>query len=166
MSDSLFAAFMSSLVGGLLLAWFFAPTSAKSKLVGDRRVLTYGLMPKGLAVVFLIGLPILGVTNYLQGRSSVLLSVVTFAGALVAGIGLGLEFFRARVEFDSRQVNLYSPWRRQRSIPWVAFLEQKNRPGKPGYLFTTSGYGSVRISPLLQGHKEFLEYFNRMHSGS
>jgi hypothetical protein len=154
-----------AVIMGLVFKWIRASIPGRSKHQGDVRVLEVWLPLKVFAVLFAFFLSA-WVAFYLYESFSPVKAVVLIAMCAGFVLAVCLDAFRTRIEFDSQEVRVYSPWWQMRTVPWSAFREQLNKPGTPGYVFATTEYGKVRIAPFICGQADFLEHYKRMRGES
>ena len=127
----------------------------------ERCVLQYGDGDKALVIVLGTLLPASVLYLYVANQLDPLWALaVLMLDMLVVGYG-GLEFFKTRIEFDAKYVYTFSPWRKPRVIPWAVIMSCKYSPIRKWNTFDTFGYGSLRVSDLMEGKDAFLAKFKR-----
>jgi hypothetical protein len=73
----------------------------------------------------------------------------------LAVLALAANWWLTQIRVGPEQLEVRSPWRRRRSIPWDAV--RALRGGMKGYRIETATAGLVRFNQLQRGHRELLE---------
>lgn len=134
-------------------------SAAASSLGDDKIVLKYGDGPKALAIVLGTLVPVTVLFLALSNRLDFNVALWALAIDLLVVGYCAPEFFRTRIEFDAKEVHTFSPWRKSRVIPWTVIMSRKYSALKRWNAFDTFGYGSLRVSDLMEGRDQFIAKF-------
>jgi hypothetical protein len=133
---------------------------SSASLNSGRSVVKYGDAPKAFAIVLGTLVPASVLLLGMSGRMDFNVALwILLADFFIVGY-CAPEFFRTRIEFDSKEVYAYSPWRKARVIPWTVIMSRKYSSLKRWNVFDTFGYGSLRVSDFMEGRGKFIERFN------
>lgn len=142
-------------IGGLLYA---ARRQAKVRIHDARLVVEYGwgMRGFGLFAVLFAGFMVFIATRA-KPEEQIMAAAVS-GGFVLLAIILAVEVFRVRVEFDAESVRCFSPWRRNRVIPWEAVDTITYSQMNQWWVVRTKGgaHGSVRLSQFLTGVADFV----------
>ena len=157
---------LTGLLGGfvafLLLAWAARGKSSSDspeslRFSSRMRVIAVGL----LAIALFIG--------YAALHASPNQRVLAYAIGAVSVIWatwfiLDVFLFEARITAD--YLELRSPWRAKRTIPWSAIVDYDYSSTNSWHILITDGYGKVRLSEYLIGVDRVLEKLKSVHENA
>ena len=149
---------ISALIGVVVLGWLFTAAPAT---VGQRELRYSGRLK--MAALFCLALA--AVIAY--GASFAKDSDRTWAYSLFAffsigGVYLLLETFSRQVRYDESRLYDKSIWRRaERSLAWTELVEYDYSQMNQWHIFKAAGGMKIRVSALLSGQEEFMEFMER-----
>ena len=152
-----FEGIAGAIVSTLLLAALIRTVRLTARKSGSRFVLEYGKPMRALGVVsLLLGALFILVGSHSSPDQRAIAWVVcgSLAGCTVY---IFLEVFMVRLEFDETFIYHFSPWRRDRQIPWSEIISVSFSQTNRWYVIRTQGHGTLRVSTFLSGIGSFVE---------
>ena len=155
LSHVLTALLVPLVLGGLL---YLARRQATVQVREGRLVLRYGW---ALQTIEILAALMAGLMMFLaiQARPDQRgIAMVVVLGFVLLAVVLGLEVFGVRVEFDADTIWCFSPWRRNRAIPWAEIERVTFSHVNQWWIVRTrtGALGSIRLSQFLTGVEDFL----------
>src|SRR5690606_21455879 len=141
-----FRPIISGLIGGAVATVAIAWAAKDSTTSTARNAAAYGwrmrFMAVGISVVCLLLVYVAVQAAEGQAIASAVLGVVSFAIA----VGFPLEAFLTRFVALDAGLQVRTPWRGTRTIPWQAIARYKYRPALEVHEFKTNGFGRLLLS--------------------
>ena len=146
---------MTGIIGGiiatLLIGWLASRAQKDAEAISGRRVIEYGRAAKIAGWSFaLFGIFVLYAAAHASKDQTVIAGFVG-GGLFAICMILLAEFLFVRVEFDEYSIYTFSPWRKQRIIPWGDVVGYGYSDINQWHILKTAHSGSVRLSVLLSG---------------
>lgn len=140
----------------VVIARLLAVANGPAPKVGSRYLVSYGRLPKGIAVLSLILPSLLGIIAVRSsGYERMALATLTVAFAALSAYLL-VECFCVRIEFDEAHIYTASRWRGSRVIPWSSVVSCTYSSLKRWWVLSTTEYGNVRIHDFMRGRETLL----------
>ena len=149
---------VSALIGVVVLGWLFtaAPTT-----VGHRELRYSGRLK--MSAVFCLALAaVIAYGATFASDSDRIWAYSLFAFFSAGGVYLLLETFSRQVRYDESRLYDKSVWRRaERSLAWTELIEYDYSQMNQWHIFKAGDGMKIRVSALLSGHDEFMEFMER-----
>lgn len=152
-------AFLIPISAGASVIWAKRAARSPARQVGEDTIVEFSLAIRilgtavALACAYLSAyLILLGVLSY---RGLAIFASATIFPMTLFFVALALYWWFTQIRFGTEYLQVRSPWRRPRRIPWSALQDVQGGPNS--YRIETNGYGSVRFNSLQRGHLALLE---------
>jgi hypothetical protein len=150
-----------AVVGALTL---FLRSTAKptAKVVGAKYVLSYGWGPKAIGYLFVGGWLAAATKAYLTLKDGDAAFVaVLFVCMAIGSSVLLFEAHFVRIEYDADFIYCFSPYRRNRVIPWSSISKVTYSESMRWYILRTRNEGKIRVPIYLSGLKNLLSVLEK-----
>ncbi|MDJ0926859.1 MAG: hypothetical protein QNJ73_04330 [Gammaproteobacteria bacterium] len=149
---------VSALIGVVVLGWLFASAPAT---VGQRELRYSGRLK--MSAVFCLALAaVIAYGATFAKDSDRIWAYSLFAFFSIGGIYLLLETFSRQVRYDENRLYDKSIWRgTERSLAWAELVEYDYSQMNQWHIFKTGDGMKIRVSALLSGQEEFMDFIER-----
>lgn len=93
-----------------------------------------------------------------DNKLEIFLAIILF---LSPSGSLFLEFIRVKIEFNDKNIYLFSPWRKNRVVRWKDIVEYQYRESMQLSIFKTKSQGNIYISTSISGLDDFFARASR-----
>jgi len=142
---------LGAILATILLTWLATRAQRNAKMVGDKKVLAYGLLVRVFGWVFLIISWFIAYTASRASANQIVIAWCVGIAFLLMSLALVVEVHFVRILFNDEFIYTFSPWRPSRKIPWTAISSYAFSDLNKWHILKTTSYGNIRLSILLSG---------------
>jgi len=144
--------------------WAGSYARRRARISGEAQILEYGLPHKLLAWSATLILLYLVIHGFRGDASDRLFLGFGLFPILVPVSLITLHVSLAQIRFSRESIEVSSPWRRQRVIPFSKVRDV--RAGIAGWTVQTEGHGSIRFNHLQRGWRQFRKSLQEKDPGA
>ena len=155
--ETYIAPILGAVFTGVAFSYMVRGVSREALDRSDKKWVYYGSIVKYsliLPVLIVIGLTV--VWFIYGGNDEIYIEAMIFGFALVSAL-LALEFFNAKIGYDSDNVYVHSAWKKNRTIHWSEIISVKISKTSGVHTVVLRNSDKIEFNPLMSGVGEFME---------